>query len=112
MGKAGKKDEISVFILFILKLIKIKNLNEIEKYRNRTLFNTFANVQLSKNNCPKLLSKVNLLSQVVNANKDDLRNLKSIIDFQADFNFNNKVDLFNLATNADQDQLRQKKKKN
>lgn len=77
MDRAKKKGGVSVFILFILKQTKIKDLAEIKKRTNRTFSNTSANAQLSNNNSLKLLSKIGLLNQVVNVN-DDLSELKSI----------------------------------
>lgn len=105
MGKAKKKGEASVFILFTPKQTKIKDSNKIEKRINGTFSSIFANAQLSNSNCPKLPSKISPLNQVVNANKSKLRNLKLIAGSQADLDIDKGADLFDLATDVDQDQL-------
>lgn len=108
IGRAGKKGGASVFILFTPKWTKIKDPDEIEKRINGTPSSTSANTQLSNSNCPKPPSKVSPLSQVVNANEGDLSDSESIAGSEADLNFNEGADLFDLATDADQDRLRQK----
>ena len=103
MGRAGRKGEASVFISFTPKWTKIKDPDEIEKRINRTPFSTSANTQLSNNNRPKPPSKVSLLSQVVNANESDLSNSESIAGSETDLDIDEGEDLFDLATDADQD---------
>lgn len=101
MGRARKKDEASVFILFTLKWTKIKNSNKIKKYINRTFFNTSTNAQISNSNYPKPLSKISPFSQVVNANKNNLTNSESIVSSETNLNISKKADLFDLAIDTD-----------
>lgn len=101
IGRAGSKGGASVFILFTPKWTKIKDLDEIEKRINRTSSSTSANAWLSNSNCPKPLSKVSPLSQVINANEDDLSDSKSIAGSEADLNIDEGANLFDLATDAD-----------
>lgn len=51
------------------------------------------------------------MSQVVNANEGDLSNSESIAGLEADLNIDKGADLFDLATDADQDRSQQKKEK-
>ena len=67
MDRARSKSEAFIFKLITLKWIKIKDLNEIEKCINETLFNIFTNAQFLNSNYQKLPSKVSSLSQVLNA---------------------------------------------
>lgn len=97
--------------MFTPKWTKIKDSDEIEKRINGTSSSTSANAQLSNSNCPKPPSKVSFLSQVVNANEGDLSDSESITGSEADLNIDKGANLFNLATNADPDRLRQKKEK-
>lgn len=111
MGRAGRKGEASVFILFTPKWTKIKDPDEIEKRINGTSSSTFANAQLSNSNRSKPPSKVSPLSQVVNANEGDLSDSESIASSEADLDIDKGVDLFDLATDVDQDRSQRKKEK-
>lgn len=102
MGRVRRKDRASVFILLTLKWTKSKDFDKIKKRINGTPSNTSVNTQLSNSNCLKFLFKVNSLIQVVNANEGDLSDLESIAGSEANLNFNKRADLFDLATNADQ----------
>lgn len=51
------------------------------------------------------------MSQVINVNEGDLSDSKSIASPEAAFNINKEANLFDLATDADQNQLQQKKNK-
>ncbi len=112
MDRIGKRSGTSVFILFTLKWTKIKDPTEIEKHTNGTLSSISANIQLSNNNCSKLLSKTRLLNQVVNTD-NDLSKSKSIVRSKADINFDKGADFFlnALTINAKQDCFRKKKEK-
>ena len=111
-GRAGRKGGASVFILFIPKWTKIKDPDEIEKRINGTSSSTFVNAWLSNSNRPKPPSKIIPLSQVVNANEGDLSNSESIAGLEVDLDIDKGANLFDLATDANQDQLRQNKEKN
>lgn len=103
---------VFIFILFILKWIKINDLEEIEKCINGTPSSISTNVYLSNNYCLKFPLKVSCLNQIMNANDSDLSNKKSITSSEADFNFEEVgAELFNLATDVVQDWLWQKKEK-
>lgn len=102
MGKAGRKDGVFIFIMYTPKQTKIKNPDEIEKYINGTPSSTFASTQLSNSNCSNPLSKISPLNQVINVNESDLSDVESITNSKADLDFDEGVDLFDLATDTDQ----------
>lgn len=93
MSKARKKSKASVFILFTLKQIKIKDLVEIEKYINEISSSILVNAQLLNSNCPKLLSKISLLNQMVNIN-NDLSKLELIDKLEIDIDYDKKKTFF------------------
>lgn len=95
-----------LFILYIPKKSKIKDLNDIEKRINRNSSNTSTNAQLSNSYWPNLLLKTSALSQDINVNKSVLSDLEPHSDFKVDFNFENKGgDLCDLITDVPQDQM-------
>lgn len=114
MGRIGRRGGTSVFILFTPKWTKIKDLAKIEKYSTNITSTISANAQLSNNNCPKFLSKISPLNQVVNTN-DDLNKSKSIARSGPDANisFDKGANFFfgTLATDAKQDHFQKKKEK-
>lgn len=112
MGRSKKKSGASIFILFTPKQTKIKNLEEIKKRIYRVPSNTSINAQLSNSNYPKHLLKFSHLNNVVNASDSDFCDKESIASSKANLNFKKvRTDLFDLATDANQDGLQQKKKK-
>lgn len=111
MGRAGKKAGASVFILFIPKSIKIKDLREIKK-RISGAFLLFQQTPSFKRiiNCLKLPIKMSLFNKIVIINRD-LSNSKSIaVKSEADLDLNDRADLFlkDLAINAKQNCLHKK----
>lgn len=104
IGRAGKKDRASAFILLTPKWTRIKDPDEIEQKMNKTN-STSANAQLLDSNRPKTLPKTSLLSQVINV-KDKLSDSKSVPKSDCDFELDKEANLFSgmLALDADQDQ--------
>lgn len=111
ISRTGKKAGAFVFILNTTQQTKINDLDEIEKHISDISSSTFANTEFSNNNHPKFPSKFNSLSQVINIGKSDLNNIMSIASSKAGLVINERVDLFNLVTDID-NQLRKKTKKN
>ena len=97
--------------MFTPKWTKIKDLTKIKKHINGTSSSILANSQLSNSNCPKLLPKISLLNQVVNAN-NDLSKSKLIARSETNVDFDKEVDFFlgGLVTNVKQDRFKKKKK--
>lgn len=67
MGRARKKDGASTFIFFTPKWTRFKDPDEIKRRNAGFLSPIAVNTQLSDSNRPKVLPKINLLSQVFNA---------------------------------------------